>query len=102
MAIGAALAAGLSVPLAHDFGLGWRGSLGVWAIFPLIALLVWLPQLFRLGKSTASQSYLKAMKKLGSSKVAWQVALFMGFQSMSFYVILAWLPAILQSRGYVF
>ena len=100
MAVGAALAAGISVPLAHDFGLGWRGSLGVWAILSLIALLVWLPQLFRLKKSTSSRSYLKAMKKLGGSRTAWQVALFMGFQSLTFYVILAWLPAILQSRGY--
>jgi cyanate permease len=29
MAIGAAAAAGVSVPLADDLGLGWRGSLGV-------------------------------------------------------------------------
>ncbi|MFK7772851.1 MAG: CynX/NimT family MFS transporter [Saprospiraceae bacterium] len=100
MAVGAALAAGISVPLAHDFRLGWRGSLGVWAILSLIALLVWLPQLFRLKKSTSSRSYLKTMKKLSSSRTAWQVALFMGFQSLTFYVILAWLPAILQSRGY--
>jgi CP family cyanate transporter-like MFS transporter len=34
------------------------------------------------------------------SRLAWQVALFMGLQSLTFYVILAWLPAILQSRGY--
>ena len=40
------------------------------------------------------------MKKLGGSRIAWQVALFMGLQSLTFYVILAWLPAILQSRGY--
>ena len=40
------------------------------------------------------------MKKLGGSRLAWQVALFMGFQSLTFYVILAWLPAILQSRGF--
>ncbi len=100
MAIGAALAAGISVPLAHDFGLGWRGSLGVWAILSFIAFLVWLPQVFRLKKSKPSHSYLLAMKKLGGSRIAWQVALFMGFQSLSFYVILAWLPAILQSRGF--
>ncbi len=100
MAVGAALAAGVSVPLAHDFGLGWRGSLGVWAILSLVALLVWFPQIFRLKKSTSNRSYLQAMKKLGKSRAAWQVALYMGFQSLTFYVILAWLPAILQSRGY--
>ncbi|MFT6319928.1 MAG: CP family cyanate transporter-like MFS transporter [Granulosicoccus sp.] len=100
MAVGAALAAGVSVPLAHDLELGWRGSLGVWAILSLVAFFVWLPQLFRLKKSNSNRSYIKAMKKLGGSRIAWQVALFMGLQSLTFYVILAWLPAILQSRGY--
>lgn len=100
MALGASLAAGLSVPLAHDAGLGWRGSLGVWAILAFIAVLVWLPQLSQLKKSSPNRSYIKAMKSLGSSGLAWKVALFMGLQSLTFYVILAWLPAILQSRGY--
>jgi CP family cyanate transporter-like MFS transporter len=31
--------------------------------------------------------------------VAWQVAFYMGLQSASFYVLLAWLPAFLQSQG---
>ena len=40
------------------------------------------------------------MKALGKSPVAWKIALFMGLQSLTGYVILAWLPAILQGRGY--
>jgi len=100
MAVGASLAAGISVPLAHDAGLGWRGSLGVWSILAIMAFLIWMPQLSRLKKIKANQSYLDAMKSLGKSRLAWKVALFMGLQSMTFYVILAWLPAILQSRGY--
>ena len=100
MAIGASLAAGMSVPLAHGMGLGWRHSLWVWSILAVIAFFVWLPQLGRLKKSKPAQSYLQAMKNLGKSRLAWQVAIFMGLQSMTFYVILAWLPAILQSRGY--
>lgn len=100
MAIGASLAAGTSVPLAHGIGLGWRGSLGVWATMALIAVLVWLPQFSRLKKSEQKRSYLKAMKALGKSLLAWQVAIFMGLQSLTFYVILAWLPEILRSRGF--
>lgn len=100
MAIGAALAAGISVPLANDLGLGWRGSLGVWAILSLIAFLVWLPQVKRLKNLGPNRNYLESMKKLAGSRSAWQVALFMGLQSLTFYVILAWLPAILQSRGF--
>src|SRR5690606_31559029 len=74
--------------------------LWVWSILAVIAFFVWRPQLKRLKKSKPNGSYLQAMKKLGKSRLAWQVALFMGLQSLTFYVMLAWLPAILQSRGY--
>jgi len=100
MAVGASLAAGLSVPLTNINGLGWRGSLAVWAILALVAVIIWLPQVNKLKKPAQKNDYIKAMKKLNNSRLAWQVALFMGLQSMTFYIILAWLPAILQSRGY--
>ena len=100
MAGGAGIAAGVSVPMAEDLGLGWRGSLAIWAILSLFTFFLWLPQLSRIKKTKPQGSYFAAMKKLSGSKLAWQVALFMGFQSLTFYVIFAWLPAILQSRGY--
>lgn len=99
LAVGATIAAGISVPLANYFSGGWRWSLGVWAILSLIALIVWLPQLKDLTIPKPKNSFIKSLKDLGSSKVAWQVALFMGLQSLTFYVILAWLPEILQDRG---
>lgn len=100
MALGASIAAGISVPLADNVGLGWRGSLGIWALVALLAVFVWMPQLLRLKKSDPTRSFVEAMKNLTRSRLAWQVALFMGLQSLTFYVILAWLPAILQSRGF--
>ncbi len=100
MAVGASLAAGLSVPLAQQMHLGWRGSLSVWALLSLVAFIIWIPQLFRLKKIATKRRFLAAMKHMGQSVKAWQVALFMGLQSLTFYVILAWLPAILLSRGY--
>lgn len=100
MALGAAAAAGVSVPLAHDYNLGWRGALVLWGIPSLIAFFVWMPQVGHLTKSGANRSFRKAMGKLGNSRLAWNVALFMGLQSMVFYIILAWLPVILQSRGF--
>ena len=100
MAIGASLAAGLSVPLADGLDLGWRGSLAVWIVLALIGCIVWLPQLSRFTRSDQKRSYKKAMKALGKSPLAWKIALFMGIQSLTFYVILAWLPAIIQSRGF--
>lgn len=100
MAVGASLAAGLSVPLTNIKGVGWRGSLVIWSLLAFLAVIVWLPQVKRLKKPPQKNDYIKAMKSLNKSRLAWQVALFMGLQSLTFYVILAWLPAILISRGY--
>ncbi len=99
MGVGAAAGAGLSVPLSAELGLGWRGSLGAWGLLALAGLLVWLPQLrYRMGPRR-KRSYLRAMGELGRSSQAWKVALFMGLQSLTFYVVLAWLPEILRDQG---
>ncbi len=100
MAIGAAIAAGISVPLSKIPSLGWRGSLGFWALPALLAAAVWWYQPTRYNRSEQNRSFTKALYQLGNSRLAWQIALFMGLQSLTFYVILAWLPAILQSRGF--
>jgi CP family cyanate transporter-like MFS transporter len=96
MGVGATLAAGLSVPMA---GLvGWRGALGLWAVPAVLALVVWAP---RLGRSTVRRTtgHRDHLRRVVRAPVAWQVAAYMGLQSLSFYVILAWLPAIMQSQG---
>ncbi|MEW2922615.1 MFS transporter [Muricauda sp. ANG21] len=100
MAIGAALAAGLSVPLATQHNLEWQGSLAVWAVCAFLAALLWLPQVTRLKRTPPSNNSSMGLKSLVKSKLAWQVALFMGLQSLTFYVILAWLPSIIQDRGH--
>lgn len=100
MAIGASVAAGISVPLAHHYNLGWQGSLRIWAVLAALAFFMWIPQLWRLKKVVSNRNYLQAMKSMISQRLAWKIALFMGFQSYTFYVILAWLPDLLVSRGY--
>ncbi len=99
LGVGAAVSAGISVPLAEDLGLEWRWSLGSWAALSLLALIVWLPQAKKQTLPRHNRSFMKSLRDLGGSKLAWQVALFMGLQSLVFYVILAWLPEILQGRG---
>lgn len=99
LGLGATIAAGVSVPLAYDFDWGWHWSLGAWGVLSAIAFIVWLPQLKNLTLPRHKKSFITALKDLGNSKKAWQVALFMGLQSLAFYVILAWLPEILQDRG---
>lgn len=97
MGIGATLGAGLSVPLAQ--ATNWQFSLGSWAAFSMIGLLFWIPQLKNRTKPKNPIHIGMAIKKLGSSPIAWQIALFMGLQSLIFYAVLAWLPEILIDRG---
>lgn len=100
MAIGATIAAGVSVPLANTLKGGWPASLRFWAIFSALAAVVWIPQLWRLKKVPTNRSVWQQFRKMAGKSLAWKVSLFMGLQSFGFYVMLAWLPAILINRGY--
>lgn len=100
MAVGASLAAGISVPLAVTYKVGWQGSLSVWAIFAFIAFCVWFAQIKRIKRTQPRRSFTEALKNLSGKRLVWQIAVYMGLQSMAFYVILAWLPAILIDDGY--
>jgi CP family cyanate transporter-like MFS transporter len=95
---GGALAAGVTVPLAHATGLGWHGALAAWALFALLALLCWLPHVRRAGRP-ARMGRLR-VGGLWRDALAWQVTVYMGLQSLGFFAIAAWLPALLVDRGY--
>ncbi|REL38478.1 MFS transporter [Rhodohalobacter sp. SW132] len=99
LGIGAALSSGVSVPLSENAGFGWRWALGFWALFSSIAVLTWFPQLKRNFQVIAKRPLGNALKQLSQSGLAWNVSLFMGFQSFTFYIIIAWLPEVLQDRG---
>jgi MFS transporter, CP family, cyanate transporter len=100
LGISAAFAAGVSVPLAQLAGIGWRGALAVWAIPALLASVAWLPQLGRSDhpESPSARGSI-GVRDLWRSPLAWQVTLFMGLQSLAYYVTLTWLPEILQAEG---
>jgi MFS transporter, CP family, cyanate transporter len=102
MSGGAAVAAGLAVPL-DDTG-GWRLALAVWALPALVAALVWAG-LARTGAGRpASHAAERTESADGASllrnRLAWYVTGFMGMQSLSFYVLMSWLPAIMRGQGY--
>lgn len=99
MGAAAALGSALVVPLALH-GFGWRGALLMLMLFPLLAFLIWLPQ-WRTTRS-ANLSSSRALHECGiwRSPLAWQVTLFLGLNSLIYYVIIGWLPTILISHGY--
>ncbi|CAM6775655.1 Cyanate permease [Leclercia adecarboxylata] len=99
MGAAAALGSALVVPVALS-GAGWHGALLMLMVFPLLALLLWLPQWRQRLAGSLSGSRALQSRGIWRSTLAWQVTLFLGINSLIYYVIIGWLPAILQSHGY--
>lgn len=96
LCLGAATAAGTSVPLSQVFDDSWRWGLGFWLVPALIAALAWWPQ------TRTSHHARRAIYKVHGllrDPLAWQVTLFMGLQSSLAYIVFGWLPSILIDRG---
>lgn len=99
LALGASVASGISVPLSEGAGLGWRMSLGVWGFLSLFTFFVWLPHMKKDQPVAQKKGFIESLRQLGKAPLAWNISIFMGFQSLTFYVLAAWLPEILIERG---
>jgi CP family cyanate transporter-like MFS transporter len=97
LCVGAALAAGATVPIQKLAGGDWRPALAFWLIPALIAAFVWRPQLRRDAHYAGKGHY--AVQGLLSNALAWQVTIHMGTQSALAYCVFGWLPTILIDRG---
>ena len=95
----AALASGVSVPMAESLPGGWRSSLASWALLAAIALVFWLPQA-RSAKAPIEAATATSPHPPWRTSVAWQVTAFMGLQSSVFYIAISWFPAILREAGF--
>jgi CP family cyanate transporter-like MFS transporter len=96
LCLGAAMAAGTSVPLSEHFGGDWTIGLGFWVIPALVAALFWLPQV---GQKHGAHNVAYRVRGLLRDPLAWQVTLYMGLQSSLAYIVFGWLPSILIGRG---
>jgi len=97
LCLGAAIAAGATVPIQNLPGSGWRFALAFWLIPALVTALIWWPQI-QPGHTQRAKARAPA-PRLRSSPLAWQVTLFMGLQSAIAYCVFGWLPFILIDRG---
>ncbi|WP_051852906.1 CynX/NimT family MFS transporter [Streptomyces aureocirculatus] len=98
---GAALAAGVTLPVQQASGMNWRTTLACWGALALVALVVWLPQLrtrTRVAAAVVRQAA-HPVRGLWRSPLAWQVTAYMGLQSLNYYAAAAWLPTLLQDAG---
>jgi CP family cyanate transporter-like MFS transporter len=100
LAGGAALAAGLTVPIQRALDAGWRVALTMWAIPAVLAVAVVATALTRDRTTVTTRGEPGSARALLGDRLAWQVTVFMGLQSLLFYATLAWLPSILRDAGY--
>ena len=101
MTVSAGIVAGVVLPLSES--IGWQWSLGGWSFLGLFALAIWVFLRLRLGSSNHQAAILPPSE---SSKIsvwrmpfAWQIAVFMGLQSLLFYTVASFLPSIYISKG---
>jgi MFS transporter, CP family, cyanate transporter len=118
LAAGAIVASVLAIPVFAAAGGSAHGvpvtagsaairlTLALWAGPALVAALIWAPQLrYRTlpegagcpgaGRGDGRRGGVIA---LGRSALAWQVTLFMGLQSLSYYATLSWFPTMFRDR----
>lgn len=100
----AALSIGISVPVATQLGIGWQGALGMWLTITLASLILWLNRVRTEPKLNAqdtgterNKAYDKIVYKIPA---AWAYAVFYGMQILIFYGMTAWLPSMMQTKGY--
>lgn len=96
LCLGAAMAAGATVPLSQHFGNSWAMGLGFWVVPAMVAALFWLPQV---GQKHGAHHVSFRVRGLLRDRLAWQVTLYMGLQSSLAYIVFGWLPSILIGRG---
>lgn len=101
----AAIAAGLSISIGQWTGMGWRGSLGIWIVWGVMALLA-ISVETTLQKNnkppktkTKEESKAKSSFNVFRSNQAWNISIFMGIQSLVYYCLVALLPTVLVTYG---
>ncbi|QNM94788.1 CynX/NimT family MFS transporter [Chitinimonas koreensis] len=96
LSLGAALAAGFTVPVQQLAGGDWRWGLAFWALPALLAAAAWWPQLRQHRALGAARPRVRGLWR---DPLAWQVMIYMGAQSSLSYCVFGWLPTILADRG---
>ncbi len=100
LAVGTAVAAAVTVPLASALG-GWRVGLGLWAVTAALAAVPWIATLRRPAPTvTAAAPGATTVVALLHSRVAWAMLVLFGMQALNAYTLLGWLAPLLQDAGW--
>jgi len=78
----------------------WGLSLASVLIFPVLAIVLWLPQVRQQTRPTADTIKLEGHHYLWHTLSAWQVTTYLALNSFMMYTLICWLPNILLEKGY--
>ncbi|WP_251977693.1 CynX/NimT family MFS transporter [Salinicola avicenniae] len=98
MGVGATVSAGTAIPLMKLSG-SWSTPIWLWAGVGVASALLWWKVALRLTGGEAETGRRPPMRQLFRSPVAWTLTLFMGAQSLSFYTLQTWIPAVATDAG---
>ncbi len=100
MVVGASISIGLTTPLQHWFNHSWKNGLAFWSILALLAIPIWLV-VIKQSRIPASNFSQKTKVSLPlKNKKAWLLTSFVGIVTLLFYCFSAWLPAIVEEKGW--
>lgn len=101
MNLTAAFASGYSVSLGEWTGYGWRGSLGIWLVMSLLGLFVLAIEVLVNKKEVKRKEHVSIASDFNmlKSAQAWNISIFLGLQSLVYYCMMSWLPAVLYDYG---
>ncbi|AJI24166.1 MFS transporter [Priestia megaterium] len=100
MVVGASISIGLTTPLQHWFNHSWKNGLAFWSILALLAIPLWLV-VIKQSRIPASNFSQKTKGSLPlKNKKAWLLTSFVGIVTLLFYCFAAWLPAIVEEKGW--
>lgn len=107
MGIGSSLSSSAAIPMLHLADTlnitaipNWAFSLVGVILLPVIAIIVWLPQMGSHTRPTVDMTEVDTHSYLWRSAAAWQVSIFFGVNSFVMYIFIGWLPTILIDNGY--
>jgi CP family cyanate transporter-like MFS transporter len=100
MVVGASIAIGLTTPLQHWFNDSWKIGLGFWFVFALIAVPLWSMIIKHPHTLKEKASIRRNVSLPLKNKQAWLLTSFVGIVILMFYCFAAWLPAIVEEKGY--
>lgn len=102
LSIGAAIAAGATLPISMVLNLEWQASLSIWAVSAAVATIFWGLTRRRLRHTGDEAEVFRGADKRGATGCGIvALVIFFGSQSALYYTTTTWLPVLLEDGNLV-